>query len=98
MAFEIEKYKEYLDDRIKGLKDWLIEQDPNWFKEQKHLDEGTPERIYWHYGELMTLIALRKGLDSPHSKISQIGHWYESSLLGWFLLIIYYNISYDKKD
>ena len=74
MAFEIEKYKEYLDDRIKGLKDWLIEQDPACFKEQKHLDEGTSERIYWHYGELMTLIALRKGLDSPHSKISQIGH------------------------
>ena len=70
----IEKYKEYLDDRIKGLKDWLIEQDPNCFKEQKHLDEGTPERIYWHYGQLMTLIDLRKGLDSPHSKISQIGH------------------------
>lgn len=70
----IEQYKEYLDDRIKGLKDWLIEQDPNCFKEQKHLDEGTPERIYWHYGELMTLIALRKGLDNPHSKISQIGH------------------------
>ena len=70
----IEKYKEYLDDRIKELKDWLIEQDPNCFKEQKHLDEGTPERIYWHYGQLMTLIDLRKGLDSPHSKISQIGH------------------------
>lgn len=70
----IEKYKEYLDDRIKGLKDWLIEQDPACFKEQKHLDEGSPERIYWHYGELMTLIALRKGLDSPHSKISQIGY------------------------
>ena len=70
----IEKYKEYLDDRIKGLKDWLIEQDPACFKEQKHLDEGTPERIYWHYGQLMTLIDLRKGLDSPHSKISQIGH------------------------
>ena len=70
----IEKYKEYLDDRIKGLKDWLIEQDPNCFKEQKHLDEGTPERIYWHYGQLMTLIDLRKGLDSPHSKISQIGY------------------------
>ena len=70
----IEKYKEYLDDRIKRLKDWLIEQDPACFKEQKHLDEGTPERIYWHYGQLMTLIDLRKGLDSPHSKISQIGH------------------------
>lgn len=70
----IEKYKEYLDDRIKGLKDWLIEQDPDCFKEQKHLDEGSPERIYWHYGELMTLIDLRKGLDNPHSKISQIGH------------------------
>lgn len=70
----IEKYKEYLDDRIKGLKDWLIEQDPACFKEQKHLDEGSPERIYWHYGKLMTLIDLRKGLDNPHSKISQIGH------------------------
>lgn len=70
----VEKYKEYLDDRIKGLKDWLIEQDPACFKEQKHLDEGSPERIYWHYGKLMTLIDLRKGLDNPHSKISQIGH------------------------
>lgn len=70
----IEQYKEYLDDRIEGLKDWLIEQAPACFKEQKHLDEGSPERIYWHYGELMTLIDLRKGLDNPHSKISQIGH------------------------
>ena len=29
----IEKYKEYLDNRIEGLKDWLIEQDPDCFKE-----------------------------------------------------------------
>ena len=29
----IQKYKEYLDNRIEGLKDWLIEQDPDCFKE-----------------------------------------------------------------
>jgi hypothetical protein len=28
--------------------------------EQKHLDAGTPERVYWHYGYLC---ALRDALD-----------------------------------
>jgi len=26
---------------------------PEMFKEQKHLQEGTPERAYWHYGRLI---------------------------------------------
>lgn len=36
--------------RRDGLQKSLHKDNPEIFKEQKHLDEGTPERVYWHYG------------------------------------------------
>ena len=43
------------EKRANGISDWLEENDREWFEEQKHLDRGTRERIYWHYGYLVAL-------------------------------------------
>jgi hypothetical protein len=39
-----------LDRRMADLQVWLAENAPDCDKEQKHLNEGSLERIYWHYG------------------------------------------------
>ena len=46
---------ERLEKRMKGLESWLVEQAPECFDEMKHLDEGSPERVYWHYGRMVAL-------------------------------------------
>jgi hypothetical protein len=38
-----------------GIKEWLAENFPECFTEQKHLDQGSAERTYWHYGYLCAL-------------------------------------------
>jgi hypothetical protein len=37
------------------LKCWILANAPKCSTEQKHLDEGTAERAYWHYGYLSAL-------------------------------------------
>jgi hypothetical protein len=44
-----------LERRAKGLQEWLKENAPDVFAEQKHLDEGSQERVYWHYGYLVAV-------------------------------------------
>jgi hypothetical protein len=44
-----------LEDRIQGLREWLKKEAPECFVEQKHTEEGTQERIYWHHGYMMGL-------------------------------------------
>lgn len=51
--------------RANGLRRWLKENAPACAKEQRHLDEGTAERAYWHYGYLC---ALRDALTSVSSE------------------------------
>jgi hypothetical protein len=46
---------EGLDRRIASQTEWLRENSPYCFHDQKHLDEGSPERAYWHYGYLVAL-------------------------------------------
>lgn len=60
-----------LTERIAELEGFV----PDHLKqEQKHLDEGTVERDYWHYGYLMALRDLL-GLISPHEpKMDQADH------------------------
>ena len=36
--------------RRDGIRTWLDEEAPYTAHDQKHLDEATPERVYWHYG------------------------------------------------
>jgi hypothetical protein len=44
-----------LEKRIRDTRDWLSKESPECFSEQKHAEEGTQERIYWHYGYLVGL-------------------------------------------
>ena len=46
------RYKDIsaVEKRFKELGEWLKEKSPECFSEQKQLDEGTQERVYWHYG------------------------------------------------
>lgn len=39
-----------ISDKADALAIWLAENAPYCESSQKHLDEGTMERAYWHYG------------------------------------------------
>jgi len=41
---------ETLEQRAFGIQRWLKDHYPQVSEEQKHLDDGTIERQYWHYG------------------------------------------------
>lgn len=44
-----------LEKRRDDTAEWLRDTAPECSREQKHLDEGTEARTYWHYGYLMAL-------------------------------------------
>ena len=48
---EIEK----LQRRISDIAGWLELNAPECSKEQRHLEEGSHERTYWHYGYMVAL-------------------------------------------
>jgi hypothetical protein len=54
MARESTEFRR-IEDRAKVLKAWLQENAPACGTEQKHLEEGSQERAYWHYGYLIAL-------------------------------------------
>lgn len=41
-----------ISDKVEGLTRWLRENAPYCETAQKHLDEGSLEQAYWHYGYL----------------------------------------------
>lgn len=41
--------------RAEELKCWLLANAPECFRNQEHLNEGSAERVYWHYGYLSAL-------------------------------------------
>ena len=45
-----------LIDRERVIKEWLDDNAPYCFADQKHLDEGSRERAYWHYGYRAALV------------------------------------------
>ena len=45
-----------LRERADGQGEWLNNNAPTCFVDQGHLDEGTPERAYWHYGYRVALL------------------------------------------
>ena len=52
--------------RIQAHSEFLKTHHPEVFDEQKHCDEGTIERAYWHYGYLVALrdiVRQVKGID-----------------------------------
>lgn len=44
-----------IEERIEGIREWLKKEAPECFIQQKHTEEGTQERIYWHHGYMMGL-------------------------------------------
>ena len=44
-----------VERRIADLTAWLKENAPACGVEQKHLEEGSQERVYWHYGYMVAL-------------------------------------------
>lgn len=43
---------------------WLNEHAPEVFEEQSHLNEGSRERTYWHYGYMVALSDVLRLLES----------------------------------
>lgn len=54
--------------RIKDTEDWLILKHPDIPLGQKHLDEDTDERAYWHYGYLIALKDIQKLIREADNK------------------------------
>ena len=44
-----------LESRRKELAEWMEINAPSCKAEQKHLDDGTEGRAYWHFGYLMAI-------------------------------------------
>jgi hypothetical protein len=44
-----------LRERAVHVSEWLQKESPQCFTDQRHLDFGTPERVYWHFGYLSAL-------------------------------------------
>ena len=44
-----------LRERAAHVSEWLQKENPHCFSEQRHLDTGSPERLYWHLGYLSAL-------------------------------------------
>lgn len=56
-----------LAERAAGQALWLSDNHPEVTVEQKHLDEGSAERAYWHYGYMVALRDVLKLLDHPET-------------------------------
>jgi len=54
MARECNEFKK-IEARAEDLADWLESNAPECRYDQKHLDEGSQERVYWHYGYMVAL-------------------------------------------
>jgi hypothetical protein len=59
-----------IEQRRDGIRRWLEDEAPHAAFDQKHLDDASPERAYWHHGyqaalsdvlELFTLAEQRSG-------------------------------------
>lgn len=49
------RLEEALQRRAEELRSWLEENGQRCWDEQRHLHEGTPEQVYWHFGYLAAL-------------------------------------------
>ena len=43
------------EKRADGIREWLKENAPEVVDEQKHLNDRSVERAYWHYGYMIAL-------------------------------------------
>jgi len=61
---------EVIETRARDIASWLNRAAPFCDDEQKHLDEGTIERAYWHHGYLMALRDLQSALKLRRARSS----------------------------
>jgi hypothetical protein len=61
---------EGVDERLKALQDWLKENAPGIGDEQKHLDAGSAERAYWHYGYAVALRDIQDCLAGKNDRLN----------------------------
>lgn len=54
----LDKFKK----REVGLTQWLNDTAPHCFDDQKHLDEHSVERVYWHYGYMVAIRDMLRAL------------------------------------
>lgn len=62
-----------IEKRIVELSDWLKEEAPHVGSDQKHLDAGSIECAYWHYGYLIALrdvVGLSGCTETPPTHVS----------------------------
>jgi hypothetical protein len=59
--------------RRDGIREWLDEEAPLTAVEQKHLDEGSPERAYWHHGYQAALTDVMDMLTSADQIYDSVG-------------------------
>lgn len=61
----LEAVTKMLDAGIENMGSWLREPDQAAFlKTHRYLDEGTPERAYWHAGYVSAMMSLREAIRS----------------------------------
>jgi hypothetical protein len=60
MSQPIKNADDILLKRITQLKEWLLQNGQGCQHRQAHLDAGSIERVYWHYGYLMALQDVRR--------------------------------------
>lgn len=56
-----------MNRQIVHLTDWLKANAPHVVDEQTHLDSGTEEQAYWHYGYLVALKDIQKQIHEGDS-------------------------------
>ncbi len=61
MAIEVSpSQEEQINRQVVHLSEWLARNAPHVVDEQCHLDAGTEEQAYWHYGYLVALRDIQK--------------------------------------
>lgn len=55
-----------LNSKKSNTLEWLNENHPNIFNEQKHLDKDSIEQLYWHYGYYIALKDIIKKIEKDN--------------------------------
>lgn len=74
MACEWREYRQ-LEERSAAIKNWLRGEAPQCVAEQRHLEEGSQERVYWHYGYLAAIQDVMRllGRELPNRRCRSVG-------------------------
>ena len=60
-----------IERRAADIREWLQKNAPDCLVEQRHLEEGSRERVYWHYGYMVALRDVLRFLTGSEKPSSQ---------------------------